>query len=211
MSKTHPISPRKSPRQARSIVTVEVILDATIQVLLTQGLALLTTARVAARAGVSVGSVYQYFPNKHALLIAVLTRHVEAIIARVETVCREQRGEPLESMGRALVDAYIGVKMAQPDISRAMCALPANPEHDAVVAAMTARGILAVCDLLASCPSARFHDLSLVAATLCGALIGPVDMLLKGSIPIERAAELTAQLEGLCVYYLLSVAQPVTR
>lgn len=64
--------PRKTPIQARSTVTVESICEATIQVLLSHGLERLTTTRVAERAGVSVGTLYQYYPNKQSLLFAVI-------------------------------------------------------------------------------------------------------------------------------------------
>ena len=63
--------PRKTPVQARSTFTVEAISEATIQVLLSHGADRLTTSRVAARAGVSVGTLYQYYPNKRSLLFAV--------------------------------------------------------------------------------------------------------------------------------------------
>ena len=66
------LDPRKTPVQARSAVTVDAILSATIQVLLAEGQERLTTTRVAYRAGVSVGTLYQYFPNKQDLLRAVL-------------------------------------------------------------------------------------------------------------------------------------------
>ena len=71
--------PRKSPVQARSTVTVEAIYEATIQVLLSQGAERLTTTRVAERAGVSVGTLYQYFPNKQSLLFAVLEAHINRV------------------------------------------------------------------------------------------------------------------------------------
>ena len=58
------LEPRKTPVQARSTVTVEAISEATIQVLLRHGAERLTTTRVAQRAGVSVGTLYQYYPNK---------------------------------------------------------------------------------------------------------------------------------------------------
>lgn len=62
------LSPRKKPRQARSATTVETIFEATIQVLLSEGIHWLTTTRVAERAGVSVVTMYQYLPHKQALL-----------------------------------------------------------------------------------------------------------------------------------------------
>ena len=79
-----PLDPRKTPVQARSTATVDAILSATTQVLLSEGQERLTTTRVAYRAGVSVGTLYQYFPNKQTLLRAVLERHVasESFLAR---------------------------------------------------------------------------------------------------------------------------------
>jgi hypothetical protein len=83
--------PRKTPVQQRSTVTVEAISEATIQVLLAVGLDRLTTTRVAARAGVSVGTLYQYYPNKQALLYAVLKVHSIKVAEAVEHACRANR------------------------------------------------------------------------------------------------------------------------
>ena len=80
------LEPRKSPVQARSTASVEAILGATIQVLLKMGKERLTTTRVADRAGVSVGTLYQYFPNKSALLRAVLQQHMDEMREAVEQV-----------------------------------------------------------------------------------------------------------------------------
>ena len=73
--------PRKTPVQARSTVTVEAISEATIQVLLSHGVERLTTTRVAERAGVSVGTLYQYYPNKQSLLFAVVENHMNRVAA----------------------------------------------------------------------------------------------------------------------------------
>src|ERR1700730_8879317 len=83
------LEPRKSPVQARSAASVDAILEATIQVLLNVGKERLTTTRVALRAGVSVGTLYQYFPNKGALLQAGLKRHMAEVMDAVELVCKE--------------------------------------------------------------------------------------------------------------------------
>jgi AcrR family transcriptional regulator len=72
-----PTSPRKTPRQERSRRTVERILDAAARIFHEQGYAAATTNDIADEAGVSVGSLYQYFPNKDALLVALITRHIE--------------------------------------------------------------------------------------------------------------------------------------
>jgi AcrR family transcriptional regulator len=72
---------RKAPRQARSLATVEVILAAAARVLSRESLAGFNTNRIAEVAGVSVGSLYQYFPNKDAILVALGRRHVETVAA----------------------------------------------------------------------------------------------------------------------------------
>ena len=73
-----PVSPRKSPRQERSRRTVERILDAAARIFHEQGYAGATTYDIADEAEVSVGSLYQYFPNKDALLVALTKRHIES-------------------------------------------------------------------------------------------------------------------------------------
>src|SRR5271170_3850298 len=100
------LEPRKSPVQARSTASVDAILEATIQVLLNVGKERLTTTRVALRAGVSVGTLYQYFPNKSALLQAALRRHLDEITEAVEEVCREESGSRLRQMATALITAF---------------------------------------------------------------------------------------------------------
>ena len=76
-----PIAARKSPSQERSRRTVEKILDAAARIFHEQGYAGATTNDVADEAGVSVGSLYQYFPNKDALLVALTRRHIESTTA----------------------------------------------------------------------------------------------------------------------------------
>lgn len=71
------LEPRKKPRQARSQATVEVILAAAARVFARSGYAATTTNHVAAKAGVSIGSLYEYFPSKDAILVALTERHVD--------------------------------------------------------------------------------------------------------------------------------------
>src|SRR5215475_9944050 len=90
-----PLTPRKSPRQGRAIATVDAIFEATIQVLLSDGLIRLNTTRVARRAGVSVGTLYQYFPNKQSLLFSVLENHLNRVMEQVEAACESACRKPL--------------------------------------------------------------------------------------------------------------------
>ena len=96
------LSPRKSPRQSRSAVTVAAILDATARILVERGYAATSTNAVAERAGVSVGSLYQYFPNKDALIAALHTRHVEQMKAVIEDALAR-------AMDASLVDGLVGI------------------------------------------------------------------------------------------------------
>jgi AcrR family transcriptional regulator len=109
--------PRKTPLQARSTVTVEAISEATIQVLLSHGADRLTTTRVAQRAGVSVGTLYQYYPNKQSLLFAVLENHLTNVMATVEAACESTCHKPLAEMIREMVEAFVDAKMDRADIS----------------------------------------------------------------------------------------------
>ena len=86
MAKSAPVQllqPRKSPLQARSAQTVEIILEAAARILETKGLIACTTNAVAARAGVSIGSLYQYFPNRDALTVALIERETAPLLAEI--------------------------------------------------------------------------------------------------------------------------------
>jgi len=113
-----PLKPRKRPVQARSEATVSALFDASIQVLLAVGYRKFTTTRVAERAGVSVGSLYQYFPNRQALITAVIERYLDALRATIEQHCRELHGCMLDQQVKGLVDAVIAAKWERIEVSR---------------------------------------------------------------------------------------------
>jgi AcrR family transcriptional regulator len=112
--------PRKMPIQTRATVTVRAICEATIQVLLSDGADRLTTTRVAYRAGVSVGTLYQYYPNKQSLLFAVFEDHMDKVSRAVETACADACHKPMTEMIRRVVEAFVDVKMQRADISVAL-------------------------------------------------------------------------------------------
>lgn len=100
------ISSRKSPRQARSNALVAVILEAAAQVLAQQGATRFTTARVAERAGVSIGSLYQYFPNKAAILFRLQTDEWAQTGDVLRRTLEDTTTPPLQRL-RALVHAFL--------------------------------------------------------------------------------------------------------
>jgi AcrR family transcriptional regulator len=112
--------PRKAPRQARSNATVGVILEAATRVLSESSLAGFTTNRVAEVAGVSIGSLYQYFPNKSALVSALIVRAQEALLAGVEQAVKSAQGKSLETLLLALVDAAIDHQFSHPVFASAL-------------------------------------------------------------------------------------------
>jgi AcrR family transcriptional regulator len=114
------IEPRKTPVQARSTASVEAILQATIQVLLKEGKLKLTTTRVAHRAGVSVGTLYQYFPNKSALLQALLKAHLDGVALAVEQACEAAHGATLEKICEFICAAFLQAKFRNLDAGAAL-------------------------------------------------------------------------------------------
>ncbi len=103
---TPQISSRKQPKQARSTELVAAILQAATQVLAKEGAHRFTTARVAEKAGVSVGSVYQYFPNKAAILFRLQSDEWQQTTEMLRSILEDVQKPPLERLG-ALVLAFI--------------------------------------------------------------------------------------------------------
>jgi AcrR family transcriptional regulator len=100
------ISLRKQPKQARSAELIAAILQAAIQVLAKEGAQRFTTARVAEKAGVSVGSLYQYFPNKAAILFRLQSDEWRQTTELLRIILEDVRRPPLERL-RTLVHAFI--------------------------------------------------------------------------------------------------------
>jgi AcrR family transcriptional regulator len=107
-------SRRRIPKQRRARQTVEAVLDAVALVLKRHGSARVTTNRIAEAAGVSVGSVYQYFPDKRAILVALRDRHVAEMGQLIERRLVESAGAPLDALVRALVEAIIEAHALDP-------------------------------------------------------------------------------------------------
>jgi AcrR family transcriptional regulator len=102
-----PLLPRKKPRQARAAVTVETILEAAARVLSKRSLDGFNTNRIAEVAGVSVGSIYQYFPNKAALVAALIGRAQDSLADAVERSLQRSQGQRLERVLLGLIDVAI--------------------------------------------------------------------------------------------------------
>lgn len=203
-----PLIPRKKPQQARSAVTLAAIGEAAIQVLLAEGLERTTTTRVAARAGVSVGSLYQYFPDKRSLLAAVLAQHLTHVAMAVERSCAEHRGGKVADMAQALVHAYVGAKLEHARASQALYAIAAEHGGAERVEMARERMLAAVSGMLATAGDRDFDDPSRYAAILLGAIAGPVRNLLESNRHVMPGDDLKEELVTLARAYLLAASTP---
>jgi AcrR family transcriptional regulator len=186
------LEPRKTPVQARSVASVDAILEATLQVLLQVGKERLTTTRVALRAGVSVGTLYQYFPNKSALLQAALRRHMVEVAEAVELVCKEQKGARLQPMVTAVITAFLKAKMKDAKTSVALYSVSSDVDGAKIVQMMGAKINQAILRMLASSCESLATDPQLVASMLQGMMAGVSRRILESSAP-EKQFEMLRQ------------------
>ena len=110
---------RKSPQQERSAALMDALVEATARVLAADGYRGATTKRIAAVAGVSVGSLYQYFPGKEALVFAVAQRHFDAVMQALARVSLAP-DQPLGHAVRAFVAGMIEGHQLDADLHRAL-------------------------------------------------------------------------------------------
>ncbi|HEV7275989.1 MAG TPA: TetR/AcrR family transcriptional regulator [Devosiaceae bacterium] len=122
MGKTPALQPRKAGTQSRSRETVKALVEATARVLVKDGFHSTNTNRIADEAGVSVGSLYQYFPNKEALVVAVIDRHKSEMMAVLDSTLRTACSMPLEDAFRALVRMMIEAHRVNPRLHRVLVA-----------------------------------------------------------------------------------------
>ncbi len=109
---------RKEPRQTRARQTVDFILDAAAYILAERGFDGFTTNHIAERAGVNISSLYQYFPNKLAILEALQARHIAAPDANFAQGLERLRDQPLEDVARSIVDVALDIHATNPTMQK---------------------------------------------------------------------------------------------
>jgi AcrR family transcriptional regulator len=112
--------PRKFPRQERSKIAVEAILEATTRILTEEGYDKANTNRIAERAGVSIGSLYQYFPNKESLITALMVKHSNEMVALVESKLTDFYDSTLETGISEIVKAVIAAHAIDPRLHQVL-------------------------------------------------------------------------------------------
>jgi len=202
------LSPRKRPRQARAAATVDAIYEATIQVLLSDGPQRLTTTRVAERAGVSVGTMYQYFPQKRALIHALNERYLDTLAERIEATCRQQHGASAGRMVVALIETYWQAKTERPEVTRALYRSVADLDNSALIESFAQRVDSATTRMLESASDSCFQDLALVNRTLVTTIFGAVRNAFERQLADQDSAGIMQQLALMCRAYIEAVSGP---
>lgn len=204
------LKPRKTPLQARSTVTVEAIHTATIQVLLADGVGRLTTTRVAERAGVSVGTMYQYYPHKQALLFAIVERQLDLIVTAMLTAVEELKGRDLRRVAEGLATAWLDAKMADVVSSRAIYGIAAEFDLAELMDRAKVALVEAISSLLKAVPDARLVDTNSAAFMLTALLGGSVRVVMEAATGEDDFERLRRELPRACLGYLQLIAnQPL--
>lgn len=195
------LAPRRKPRQVRAELTRERILTAAAHVFAEYGYAAGTTNRIAEHARMSIGSLYQYFPNKDAILAELLVRHIDrGAWAGAEEL--ELSPGSLEETVRALVRDAIDHHRDDPQLLRIM--IEEAPVSSELIEAIDRHGkvrVEQVRDLLARHPDVGVQDLGMAAELIVGAVEMNTHKLLATphAVQVER---LEAELVAMVTRYL---------
>ena len=194
------ITPRKTPIQARSNASVNAILQATVQVLQKEGLAKITTKKVAARAGVSIGTLYQYFPNKGSLLYLLLRQQLDSFELNFGKACAEVRGEKLTEMADVLALAFVEAKFGDAATSIALYAAAGSCDGCRHMRTRTAK-VLA--DTISTASDRMVIDPTRVARMLFSAMAGISRDIVAAGLSRNTMSEMERELAQLLRAYLL--------
>jgi len=196
------LQPRKAPRQARSAVTIDAIHTATIQVLLAEGVSRLTTTRVAERAGVSVGTMYQYYPHKQALLFAIVERQMALITSAMLAAAERLRGCDLAAVAEGLATAWLDAKTEDRVASLAIYGIAAEFDLGDVMRETMQHMTRVIGELLAAAPDSRIADVDTAAFMLAAMLGGSVRVVMESEYSEDNLARLRRELPRACRAYL---------
>lgn len=202
------LTPRKTPCQARATATLDAIIKATIQVLLVDGPHRLTTTRVAERAGVSVGTMYQYYPHKQALLYALNERYLDVLAEKVENACRAHHGASMSEMVEALVTTYWRAKTERADVTRVLYRSAVELDTETLIETFAHRVDNATAAMFASAPDSVFSDLFSVNLTLLTTIFGTVRSVFERNLPAAVGDTVYHQLILMCISYIEAVRLP---
>ncbi|MGE0970441.1 TetR/AcrR family transcriptional regulator [Klebsiella sp. WOUb02] len=184
---------------------MDAIFEATIQLLVADGMHRLTTTRVAERAGVSVGTMYQYFPHKESLVYALNERYLAALADRIEVTCRNQSGAAVSSMTEALIKTYWQAKTDRIEVTKALYRSVAELDNQPLIDTFANRVNSATMAMLESASDMKFQDVSSVNLTLITVIFGTVRNLFEQDLTPARSGNVLSQLLIMCNAYLETI------
>jgi AcrR family transcriptional regulator len=196
-------SPRRRPRQARAQATVEAIVKATAHVLVAEGYDRASTNRIAHAAGVSIGSLYQYFPSKEALVAALVESHVERMCAALTQTLTEETPNDLASRARVLVRGMMAAYTVDPELHHVLCQeVPKVGELQRVYG--FEQHLAEVCrgHLFSDCPCVRLTDVDRAVFLLVNAVPGVIRASLQANPGTMGNEGLVEDLTDMIVRYL---------
>jgi AcrR family transcriptional regulator len=164
--------PRKEPRQARARHTVDAIIEATARILEEQGHGGFTTNAVADLAGVSIGTLYQYFSDKDALLGALIARETARLVVEAEAACVKPEGH--EAL-HALIHAAVAHQLRRPRLARLLDFEEARLPMDAGTQLVRARFVAILADILGRSSFHRQSDMPTATADVAAIMRGMID------------------------------------
>jgi AcrR family transcriptional regulator len=196
-------APRKKPRQERSQATVDAILDATARVLCTTGYDRASTNRIALAAGVSVGSLYQYFPSKEALVAALAERHTEQMTSLVKRKLHEVSTMPVDVAVRTMIRAMFDAHAVDPRLHKVLIEqVPRVGKLEKVVAVEREVGCLVEMFLAARRGDLRRTNMDAVAFVLCHVVEAVTHAAVLAELDPSRSRGVEDELTDMILRYL---------
>ncbi len=207
--RTPALEPRKAPRQNRSKAMLDLILEAATRVLQRESLAGFNTNRVAEVAGISVGSLYQYFPNKAALVTALIDRAQAALAAALEQLVAQLAGSTLAEAVQAMAAYAVRQQYGDPLLAAAL-------DHEERRLPIQGRLVEAEKRIVAIVQALLDRHAAQLSISLPAAAAGDCLIIAKALVEADagRSAVPPADLEGRiarAIYGYLTVAAPVDR
>jgi AcrR family transcriptional regulator len=207
MNKRTDSKPRKEPSQPRSIATVEAVMRATAHILEHEGFDALSTNRVARKAGVSIGSLYQYFPNKESLITELAERHSKEVLARLTEAFVGLGDASLEDAVRILIRGNVDAHTKTVALHRILSDEVGRPAHakDSIEIHGAAM-VRAVLDRHRE--RLRVKDIALAAYLLSHAVESVVHAVVLGTRSPASVDVVVEELAAMVIRYLVDPAAP---
>jgi AcrR family transcriptional regulator len=203
-------APRKRPRQQRSVATVDAILDATARVLCSTGYDRASTNRIALAAGVSVGSLYQYFPSKEALVAALVERHVAQMTTLVKAKLAEVALEPLHIAISTMIQAMFDAHAVDPGLHKVLIEqVPRVGRLEQVVGVEREVEALVAALLEARRSEVRPARIEAVAFVLCNVVEAVTHAAVLAELQPRAFRDVAEELTDMVLRYLPAAPSPV--